>query len=280
MPNALQDVRRNWEYFGRTDPLWGVFSRRSARGGRWDVDEFFQTGHAEIDNLMGELPRRLPDQVMGQALDFGCGVGRLTRPLADHFDSVTGIDISAPMLEKAREYSDRPNVTYQLNVADQLSAFADGSFDFVLAHIVLQHMPPELGSGYLAEFFRVLRPGGGLVFTMPSMPAVDHIGGLAYAVLPRELIYRVRKVRDKAVMQMNTIRHDRMVTLLDELGFELQFMEPSRSASRNWLAFRYFARKPARDLKIVLPDAVSSSAAEPVPSQAQPTRTQSHTASD
>lgn len=39
------------------------------------------------------------------ALDFGCGVGRLTQALAAHFDEVTGVDISPSMIKLAKKYS-------------------------------------------------------------------------------------------------------------------------------------------------------------------------------
>jgi len=241
---ALEDVRANWEYFGTTDPLWGVLSKRKARNNGWDLDEFFRTGVVEVADLMKRVDRHLPGLKRQDALDFGCGVARLTRPLAEQFATVTGIDISRPMLDKARSFGVPDNLTLVYNTKSDLSVLLDETFDFVLCHIVLQHMPPALALGYLAEFYRVLKPGGGLVFTLPSVPDTTKRGGLAYALLPRPLIYRVRKLRDKAVMQMNAIRHDVLVDVLEQLGFEVAFLEPSSSGARNWLSFRYFVRKP------------------------------------
>ncbi len=240
---ALDDVRTNWESFGERDPLWGVYSRRTHRGGGWDEDAFFRTGHDEIAELDSLVERFLPGQRHDDALDFGCGVGRLTQPLAERFGHVVGVDISRPMLEHARRYDPAANIDFVLNTAEDLAVVPDESVDFVLTHIVLQHMPPALAKGYLAEFFRVLRPGGGLVFTLPSVPAPTR-RGLAYQLLPNQLIFRAKKLRDKAVMQMNAIRHDELVDYLEGLGFEVRFLQPSKSAGPNWLAFRYFIRKP------------------------------------
>ena len=84
----------------------------------------------------------------GRCLDFGCGVGRLTLALAAHFREVVGVDIAPSMLERAEKYKGpASNVSYVLNGREDLSQFPDGSFDFVHASIVLQHMSPRLALG-------------------------------------------------------------------------------------------------------------------------------------
>jgi len=243
---GLDQVRTSWEYFGLTDPLWGVYSRRSARNNGWDPAEFFQTGRVEIADLMARVERHLPGLASDDAVDFGCGVGRLTQPLSQHFTRVTGVDISRPMLAKAQEFDPPANITWVHNAAPDLAVLPDASADFVLAHIVFQHMPPALTFGYLADMHRVLRPGGGLVFTQPAVPDTTRLGGLAHAVLPQRIVFGARKLRDKAVMEMHPIRPAALVDHLERCGYELCSMEPSASASRNWIGFRYFVRKPAR----------------------------------
>ena len=105
----------------------------------------------------------------GRALDFGCGVGRLTQALAEHFDSCDGVDLAASMIERARELNENgERVRFHHNDAPDLRLFGDGSFDFILSLIALQHMEPELMRGYLREFLRVLRPGGVAFFNVPE----------------------------------------------------------------------------------------------------------------
>ena len=73
------------------------------------------------------------------------------------------------MIERAREFNrDGERVRFHHNNASDLRLFADGSFDFVLALIVLQHMPAELMRGYIREFLRVLRPAGVAFFNIPE----------------------------------------------------------------------------------------------------------------
>jgi SAM-dependent methyltransferase len=135
----------------------------------WDLDEFLATGVAELDAIMATAERLgLPERRM-RALDFGCGVGRVTVPLADHFAQVTGVDISASMLELAGELSaGRPNCAFRLVAGDGALAFGDQSFDLVYCSRVLQHLPDRQAIlRAITELLRVLGPGGLLVLQVP-----------------------------------------------------------------------------------------------------------------
>src|SRR5438105_718121 len=165
----LKELQANWNELGATDPLWAILSVPEYKGNRWDVEEFFGSGQTAITDILGRFGNQLglPEHHR-RALDFGCGVGRLTQALADHFDHVDGVDIAPSMIEGAR-LANRAgeSCTYHLNERDDLTIFEDAQFDFVLSEIVLQHMPSELALGYIREFVRVLGPGGLLVFQVP-----------------------------------------------------------------------------------------------------------------
>ncbi|OLE97248.1 MAG: hypothetical protein AUG75_10580, partial [Cyanobacteria bacterium 13_1_20CM_4_61_6] len=122
-----------------------------------------------ISSLLYELDSRRIAMRRGSALDFGCGVGRLTQALAPHFDRVVGVDISPNMIQLATDVNRFPgHVSYVWNQAPHLQRFADAAFDFVVSNIVLQHIPPAITLRYVEEFLRVLMPGGILVFQLPS----------------------------------------------------------------------------------------------------------------
>ncbi|MCW9706124.1 class I SAM-dependent methyltransferase [Fodinibius salsisoli] len=96
-------------------------------------------------------------------LDISCGTGLVTIPLAEIVHpggSVTGIDLSEGMIEKARsraEYKGIGNVHFKHMDAEMLEQ-ADNSFDVVICSLGLMYYPnPEKA---LSEMFRVLKPGG------------------------------------------------------------------------------------------------------------------------
>src|SRR5687768_10082883 len=124
----LARLRRHWNELGRRDPLWAILTAPDKKGNRWSVDEFLQTGRDEIAALIAYLDTLHVDVARRRALDFGCGAGRLTRALADHFDEVTGVDIAASMVDIARQlHAGNPRCRFVLNEADTLEMCASGS---------------------------------------------------------------------------------------------------------------------------------------------------------
>lgn len=165
----FEQLQVNWDKFGKVDPLWAILTNSEKRNNKWNVDEFFRTGEAEIDGVIQyinslQLPRRRQ-----KALDFGCGAGRLTQALCRYFDQCYGVDIAPSMIELAEKYNRYGSKChYYTNSAQDLSLFEDNSFDFIYSNIVLQHMEPEYSKNYIKEFIRVLAHDGLLIFQIPS----------------------------------------------------------------------------------------------------------------
>jgi SAM-dependent methyltransferase len=157
-------TQREWEDLANLDPLFAILSDKSKQFGKWSQEEFFVSGQQEIDILMSSC--RMPPGDNGRALDFGCGVGRLSKALRSYFSDVYGIDISQKMISLAKENA--PVCTFVLNQSDNLRLFQSDFFDFVYSNIVLQHQPTgEVAKAYIGEFVRVIKPKGTIVFQMP-----------------------------------------------------------------------------------------------------------------
>jgi SAM-dependent methyltransferase len=160
---------KNWNDFAKADPLWSILTEDDKKGNRWDEEEFFEKGKKEIDELMKYSRSLNIDVKRGMALDFGCGVGRLTQALADHFEEVHGVDISPRMIELANEHNSHGSrCVYHLNGRSDLQLFDDDVFDFIYSTITLMHMEPKYSMNYIKEFLRVLSPNGLLVFQQPN----------------------------------------------------------------------------------------------------------------
>jgi SAM-dependent methyltransferase len=98
-----------------------------------------------------------------QVVELGCGNGtRETRALAARFE-LTGVDLSAEQLRRARERV--PAATFVHADLTEIE-FDEGSLDAVCAFYVLNHVPRELLPGLFARIHRWLRPGGLLLTTL------------------------------------------------------------------------------------------------------------------
>jgi SAM-dependent methyltransferase len=167
----LDELQRHWNEWGRRDPYFAIISRPDRRSNTWDIDEFLGTGVDEIDALLAWLHELGVAFSPGRALDFGCGVGRLTQALARTFAECDGVDIAPSMIERAHEHNQfGARCRYHVNDRDDLALFDDGVFDLIYSDIVLQHIAPEFSARYVQEFTRVLAPGGVVVFQLPSHP--------------------------------------------------------------------------------------------------------------
>jgi SAM-dependent methyltransferase len=167
----LKDLQRHWHEFGRRDPLWAILTLPGKRDAGWRVDEFFQTGREEIAQVLAHLDELGLPRPSRRALDFGCGVGRLTQALCEQIGAACGVDIAPSMIERARQFNRHGSrCEYVVNDAEDLSRFADETFDFIFSSRVLQHMRADYSAKYLREFLRVLSPGGAAVFQIPTAP--------------------------------------------------------------------------------------------------------------
>jgi 2-polyprenyl-3-methyl-5-hydroxy-6-metoxy-1,4-benzoquinol methylase len=90
---------KSWETLGKTNPYYGVLTSDKFRNNNLDDDaraEFFKSGKKHVVDLLNRVEEKFGKIPRGNALDFGCGVGRLTLPLAidGGFSRVVGMDIS------------------------------------------------------------------------------------------------------------------------------------------------------------------------------------------
>lgn len=186
---SLTKLQQDWEDLGRLDPLWSIITDHERKHGKWDLEEFFLTGEHEITHLIDYSTKK--GYVTGReaALDFGCGVGRLSGALAKRYGKVCCVDISESMVKKALELNDKLlNCEYIVNTEAHLSMLQDDTFDLIYSNIVLQHIPTrEIIQSYISEFIRVMKKGGLLVFQLP-----DNIP-LAYKLRLRRRLYAFLK---------------------------------------------------------------------------------------
>jgi SAM-dependent methyltransferase len=238
----LDQVARSWSTLGAADPLWAVCVDQDRRRGSWDLGEFMASGRAEVATAMDRLGQLGVSPGRIAALDFGCGVGRLTAALADHFDTVTGLDIAEPMLARARALlAGTRGCAFVRNDEPDLRIFADHSFDLVYSSLVLQHMPRPVAANYLREFVRVVRPGGAVVVVVPEAHRKTP-KGLVYALAPQPLIglMQCRLFGYPAPMQMRVLPARRVRRIVEAAGGRLAGSDPAPSVGPHWRGYCHF----------------------------------------
>ena len=240
-------VRKQWDALGAKDPYWAVLTIPD-RKGRWDREAFFRTGVDEIDSVEERLAKFGVHIARDVALDYGCGVGRLSRALADRFAHVIAVDISETMLVEARAANrDHTNIDFVRGSGDALASVADSSVDFVYSNIALQHSPPDTQRALLQEFCRVLRPGGAIALQIPSHANLRTVSGALHAMLGNRVLNIMRRVRygSDGVMELHALERAKVERLLRACGMTIVHVERFDSAGPAFVSFRYFAAKPS-----------------------------------
>jgi ubiquinone/menaquinone biosynthesis C-methylase UbiE len=148
-----------------TQPLrdfWTVSTLEEAKHERVTVPpqpEIWTDEHQSrvVDQLFASVPVT-PDS---RILDYGCGVGRITRQLARRGCRVIAVDVAEQMLAFCREYcAGLIGIDYVRSDGYGIPTVADASVDGVFSFYVLQHMPcRDMARSVLADLHRVLRPG-------------------------------------------------------------------------------------------------------------------------
>jgi len=253
----LEELQRNWDRFGRKDPMWAILTDPDKDGGRWDRESFFRTGVAEIRALFRHLHELEIPPPTGKALDFGCGIGRLSQALCTRMEEVWGVDIAPSMIDQARQwnqYGERCH--YVLNERDDLSVFGDRTFDLIYSNITLQHMAPAYARAYIREFLRLLAPGGVLVFQLPARVRGESLSrwekwrgrartamGPALSGALDRLLIALRKAKGQPVMEMHG--HDPMAIreILEAPGYHLVDLRENSHAGARWVSYLYTVRR-------------------------------------
>ena len=161
-----------WASVGRTAPHWSVLTEEkyAPESLSENEDAFFDSGAADRDLLLCLLRRigRAPADFR-RCVEYGCGVGRDTLPLAATFREVVGLDISQPHLDVAQQKiasANLANVRLMHVTPDDLMPASD--YDLWFSRLVLQHNPPPVTLAILDKAFSQLASGGVAIIHLPT----------------------------------------------------------------------------------------------------------------
>jgi SAM-dependent methyltransferase len=169
----LAHVQSTWEHLGATEPHWSVLTAEQFKRARIAETEeaFYRTGEANVQTLWRTLARNgIEPARLHSCLEYGCGLGRVTRWLAARFATVYGVDISRAHLQGAAHHlagRGIGNVEFR-HVAAVAELAALPRVDLVYSVIVLQHNPPPVIEAIVQALLAALNPGGVAYFQVPT----------------------------------------------------------------------------------------------------------------
>jgi SAM-dependent methyltransferase len=167
---AAEDIERFWDARARENAAYYVDNELDYTA--VDMDRFWERGRTMVDTTRRRLGVDLDPS--DEVVEIGCGMGRVTRVLAERSARVWAFDVSAEMLRRAREaLADVPNVEWVHGDGRSLRPLPDSAASACVSFLVFQHLPePELTFGYVREIGRVLRAGGWAAFQVSNDPSV------------------------------------------------------------------------------------------------------------
>lgn len=257
-----------WVKWGQQDPYYAVITDERFRAVKLTDDakqSFFDSGRWHASYVL-DTCRRLIDPTFepARALDFGCGVGRVSVPFAERMAAVVGVDVSPDMLAEARRNCDLHGLTnVELLPSDDTLSAVTGSFDLVHSCITFQHIDVPRGRRLFARLIELLADDGiGAIqitygkayhpdnFGQPPATAAapvstSKIEGLAPALMRAVLGDRRAPVSDPE-MQMNPYNLSELAFMLQTAGvksFSVDFTDHGGE-----LGVFLFFRKPARGM--------------------------------
>jgi 2-polyprenyl-3-methyl-5-hydroxy-6-metoxy-1,4-benzoquinol methylase len=242
----------SWERFGREDPYYAVLTHPRFRKAALNEElraEFFDSGRLHVEKVLATAERHFGAAAgRAAALDFGCGVGRLVIPLSRYFSKVTGVDISASMLEEAqRNCAAREVVNAEFVQSDDELSRIRGEYDFIHSVIVMQHIPVSRGYRIIERLLAHLSTNGIVALHFPIARRASIVRKAVYLLrtwfAPLNVAINVMQGKrwNEPLMQMNTYDLGRVLTTLHQNQVRSVFVEMYEAAG--YLEIFVFGKK-------------------------------------
>jgi SAM-dependent methyltransferase len=234
-------IREAWTHMGAIRPHHSVLSGNNYLPQNIDqraVESFRASGAREALIIKSILERHGHDPAHSQTcVEYGCGLGRVTIPLAKMFNKVEAYDISPTHLTSAKTYaveSDACNIEFHLRSVE-LAAKPLEECDFFYSRIVFQHNPPPIIRELIATSLKCLRTGGIAIFQVPT-----YASGYCFRV--RDYLSKEQHLD----MEMHCIPQSEVFSLIDEAQCHLLEVDEDNAIGRigSWISNIFVVRRP------------------------------------
>lgn len=160
-----RDTDKDWNLLAEQDPDRAVLTKwsdtqRARKNDNFD-DDFLKTGVEYADKAMSRIRQHFGEHFTPEnALDFGCGVGRLLVGMAGHVKHLYGVDIAPAMLSRARKNFEKLENTLELAERMEDLNLPSNGVDWANSFIVFQHIPPSRGINLLEQLADTVKQDG------------------------------------------------------------------------------------------------------------------------
>ena len=127
---------KDWEELAQREPYFALLTNEGVpdvAGNTVATAAYLETGESDIAELLAAITALLGRHLrLGRVLDFGCGAGRLTLPLARRSGHVVACDLAPTIIAHARRNTEKAglrNVTFVSS--EELASSQDSQFDFI-----------------------------------------------------------------------------------------------------------------------------------------------------
>jgi SAM-dependent methyltransferase len=181
MNEQIVAMKQGWNARAQEDARWYINTlSRAQTEAEFDASGLFEVQQQVLNCLPlltgGRDPRAL------RLLEIGCGIGRMSRHLAEVFGEIVGVDVSGEMIRQAQaRLAHLPNAHFSETNGVNFPQFPAASFDVIFSAYVFQHIPDAaIIAGNIADAFRLLKPGGVFKFVTSALDDA------AYLKLPKD----------------------------------------------------------------------------------------------
>jgi SAM-dependent methyltransferase len=232
-----------WEKFAQEDAHTYILTNLK----KHDRQAFWHSGECTVEREL--LPAiRAAGIWPGVALELGCGVGRLTFPLAHYFREIVGLDVAGEMVRRALAYAHHNRIRntsfVQISGPEDVLHEAEnyaGKIDFLYSLLVFQHIADfPVIEGYLHVIAALLAENGYAYLqfdTRPQSVAYRMKASLPDALLPRFWRRGIRRIRRSTA---------EIASCLDRAGLEIVKEETPGTAYHRYLLKRSLVSENAR----------------------------------
>ena len=159
------------------------------------AEEFVEEGRLQAEEILSLFALS-----GGTVIDYGCGIGRISRHMAKHADRMIGMDICAAFLDRARQQDG--STEYVLS-----DAFTDQNVaDFVYSIFVMQHNTEANVKQAMASIHRMLKPGATCLVSFASGPVYSE-GDFIHKFCEAEVRGLASGFSDVTIIKSNLVRY-------------------------------------------------------------------------